>query len=456
MNTPIKTDTIVAAATPPGRGGIAIVRISGPHALTIAEKILQKTLRPRYATHAVFLDENNEAIDEGLALFFKAPHSFTGEDIVELHGHGGKIVVDGLIKRILTLGARLARPGEFSERAFLNDKIDLAQAEAIADLIDAASEQAARASVRSLQGEFSKKIDELVESLVRLRIYVEAAIDFAEEEIDFLADNQVQSDLSNVITHLEQVTASACQGSLLREGITAVITGEPNVGKSSLLNCLSGKDIAIVTEIPGTTRDVLREQIILDGMPIHVIDTAGLRESDDPVEREGMRRARDEISRADVLLCVGDARDIHFDEKHFDQKHSLKNIPERASVILIRNKIDLTNELPSLTQQKTQTIISLSAKNNQGIELLKDHIKNIAGFTTNTEGTFSARRRHIDALERARLFLQQGQSQLLQHRAGELLAEDLRQAQLALSEITGEFTSDDLLGRIFSSFCIGK
>lgn len=451
MNTSIKTDTIAAAATPPGRGGIAIVRISGPQALTIAENILQKTLKPRYATHAIFLDENNEAIDEGLALFFKAPHSFTGEDIVEFHGHGGKIVVDSLIKRILALGARLARPGEFSERAFLNDKIDLAQAEAIADLIDAASEQAARASVRSLQGEFSKKIDALVEALVRLRIYVEAAIDFAEEEIDFLADNQVQSDLSNVITYLEQVTASACQGSLLREGITAVITGEPNVGKSSLLNCLSGKDIAIVTEIPGTTRDVLREQIILDGMPIHIIDTAGLRESDDPVEREGMRRAHDEISRADILLCVGDARDMDFNPNDY-----IKTIPERASVILIRNKIDLTDELPSLTQQKAQTVISLSAKNNQGIELLKDHIKNIAGFTTNTEGTFSARRRHLDALERARLFLQQGQHQLTLHRAGELLAEDLRQAQLALSEITGEFTSDDLLGRIFSSFCIGK
>jgi tRNA modification GTPase len=432
--------TIAAPATPPGRGGIAVVRISGPLVKSIAEKILKKIPEPRHAFFSVFVDENNEAIDEGLALFFPAPNSFTGEDVLELHGHGGPVVVDSLMQRIISLGARLAKPGEFSERAFLNHKMDLTQAEAIADLIDASSQQAARASVRSLQGEFSKKIHALVESVIHLRMYVEAAIDFVEEEIDFLANKQVENKLTEIISQLENILANASQGSLLRDGITIVISGEPNVGKSSLLNRLSGKEIAIVTDIPGTTRDVLRSEIQIDGMPVHFIDTAGLRESDDPVEQEGIRRAREEIQNADLVLKVVDAA---------VEKNS-------EDAIMVRNKIDLTKEKPSLIEKNSQTIISLSAKTGEGMDILKNHIKKRVGFQTASEGIFSARRRHIDALQRAKTFVLHGQKQLREAKAGELLAEDLRQAQLALNEITGEFSSDDLLGKIFGSFCIGK
>jgi len=359
--------------------------------------------------------------------------------------------VDLLIRTIVKHGARIAKPGEFSERAFLNDKLDLAQAEAIADLIDASSEQAARSALRSLQGEFSLRVNQLVESLIRLRIYVEAAIDFAEEEIDFLADQQISQQLETAIQELLIVEASAAQGSLLRDGITAVIAGEPNVGKSSLLNRLSGKESAIVTNIPGTTRDLLREHIHLDGMPMHVIDTAGLRESTDIVEQEGIRRARQEISQADILLMVVDASQ---DSSALDEL--TPDVPAHAKVIRIRNKIDLTQEQPGLKEEQGQLHISLSAKDNNGIDLLKTQIKSAVGFNTGVEGCFSARRRHLDAITRAKQYLYRGQDQLIHHRAGELLAEDLRQAQLALSEITGEFTSDDLLGRIFSSFCIGK
>ena len=451
MNKSYTSETIVAPATPPGRGGIAIVRISGPLVKSISETLLKKIPEPRYATFRTFLDENKNPIDEGIAIFFPGPNSFTGEDVIELHGHGGPAVVDCLIRQIISLGARLARPGEFSERAFLNNKLDLAQAEAIADLIDASSEQAARASLRSLQGEFSKKIRILVEAVIRLRMYVEAAIDFVEEEIDFLADKQIRTDLLFIIEQITQIRTSAMQGSLLRDGITAVIAGEPNVGKSSLLNSLSGKDIAIVTDIPGTTRDLLREEINLDGMPIHFIDTAGLRSSEDIVEQEGIRRARDEITRADIILCVVDARsEYNFELMLFgDQKID-------APIIYIRNKIDLTDEQASLTHVENKTIISLSVKNSEGIELLKQYIKTQVGFKANTEGTFSARRRHLDALDRAKEFLLRADVQLHEYKAGELLAEDLRLAQNTLSEITGQFSTDDLLGRIFSSFCIGK
>jgi tRNA modification GTPase len=443
-------DTIVAQATPPGRGGIAIVRVSGPLTEKVALTVLGKLPAPRRAVFHVFLDESGSAIDEGLALYFPGPHSFTGENVLELQGHGGPAVVDTLIRRILKLGVRIARPGEFSERAFLNDKLDLAQAEAIADLIDASSEQAARSALRSLQGEFSHRISQLVEALIRLRMYVEAAIDFAEEEIDFLADQQIATDLEAAINTLKTVQASAVQGSLLRDGITAVIAGEPNVGKSSMLNQLSGKDIAIVTDIPGTTRDLLREQITLDGMPMHIIDTAGLRESTDIVEQEGIRRAQHEISQADIVLVMTDASC-----ESLNKLSLLDKIPKTAAVVTIRNKIDLTKEAPKIEIENGQAVISLSAKSGLGIDLLKNYIKSCVGFEANMEGCFSARRRHLDALARADVFLQSGQVQL-QNRAGELLAEDLRQAQYALSEITGEFTSDDLLGRIFSSFCIGK
>jgi tRNA modification GTPase len=446
----LQTDTIVALATPPGRGGIAIVRVSGSKVKTIAAAMLKKIPEPRTATYIPFLDANLKAVDEGVALFFPAPNSFTGEDVLELQGHGGPAVVDILIRQILKLGARLARPGEFSERAFLNDKLDLAQAEAIADLIDASSEQAARSALRSLQGEFSHEVHALVEKIIHLRLYVEAAIDFAEEEIDFLADKQIALDLSAALEHLDYLEKNATQGSLLRDGITVVIAGEPNVGKSSLLNRLSGKDSAIVTDIPGTTRDVLRELIILDGMPLHIIDTAGLRESHDVVEQEGIRRAEQEILKADLILFVTDATKP-------EALPSLPvKLPENVEVILIRNKIDLTNASPTLQKENHKTIISLSAKENAGIDLLKNHIKESVGFKADAGGSFSARRRHLDALARAHEFLITGQQQLQNHRAGELLAEDLRQAQNALAEITGEFHSDDLLGRIFSSFCVGK
>lgn len=448
----MQRDTIVALATPAGRGGVAIVRLSGPLVQSVATEILKKIPLPRHATFSVFLDQSDQIIDEGIALFFPAPHSFTGEDVLELQGHGGPVVVGSLIQRILSLGVRLAKPGEFSERAFLNDKMDLTQAEAVADLIDATSQQAARSALRSLQGEFSKKINLVVEALIRLRTYVEAAIDFAEEEIDFLADQQVAIDLENIIQALEKIQKSAVQGSLLREGITAVIAGQPNVGKSTLLNRLSGKEIAIVTDIPGTTRDVLREYIVLEGMPIHIIDTAGLRESTDEIEQEGIRRARTEISRADIILFIIDASS----EEKINVTHWINPLPPQATLITIHNKIDLTQESAGIHQKNGQTIISLSAKQGIGIEILKKHICTCVGFQVNQEGIFSARRRHLDALARAKKFLTNGQQQLRRNRAGELLAEDLRQAQLALNEITGEFTSEDLLGRIFASFCIGK
>lgn len=446
------SETIVAPATPSGRGGVAIVRISGSLVSDISKQLLKKLPQPRYATYTSFLDAEGIAIDQGIALYFPGPHSFTGEDILELHGHGGQTVVDCLIRRILKLGARLARPGEFSERAFLNNKIDLTQAEAIADLIDAASEQAARNALRSLQGEFSKKIHVLVEQLIHLRMYVEAAIDFVEEEIDFLSGQQVKISLDKIIHDLEDIQKSAMQGSLLRDGITAVIAGQPNVGKSTLLNQLSGKEIAIVTDIPGTTRDILREHILIDGIPMHVIDTAGLRQSDDLVEQIGIRRAHEEIAKADLILFVTD--DNQLDPVFLSD--FLQKIPERATLITVRNKIDLNQKNPGIIHEKNNSIISLSAKTGDGIDLLKEQIKQAVGFNTHLEGNFSARRRHLAALDRAYQFLLNGKNQLLDHRAGELLAEDLRQAQNALNEITGEFTSDDLLGRIFGSFCIGK
>jgi tRNA modification GTPase len=445
----IHADTIVAQATPPGRGGIAVIRISGPSVKTIAAKMLGQLPSPRFATFNSFRDENDAALDEGLAIYFPAPHSFTGEDVLELHGHGGIAVVDLLIQTIIKHGARCARPGEFSERAFLNDKMDLAQAEAVADLIDATSAQAARSALRSLQGEFSARITQLVESLIYLRTYVEAAIDFAEEEIDFLADQQVTEKLTAILHELSAVQKAAVQGSLLREGITVVIAGAPNVGKSSLLNRLSGKDRAIVTEIAGTTRDVLREHINLDGMPLHIIDTAGLRESPDVVEQEGMRRAQQEIAQADIVLHMVDASSAT------NIAPMLNNLAAHTTVIMLRNKIDLTAEAAELHMEKGNTTISLSAKSGLGIELLTNHIKSSVGFAVNTEGCFSARRRHLTAINKAQFFLQQAQQQL-KHHAGELLAEELRQAQLALNDITGEFTTDDLLGRIFSSFCVGK
>ena len=442
-------DTIAAIATPPGRGGVGIIRVSGPLSRTIAQQILGKLPKPRYADYLPFYNQNNEVIDSGLALYFVGPNSFTGEDILELQGHGGPVVMDILLQRVIDLGARIAQPGEFSERAFLNDKVDLAQAEAIADLIEAGSEQAARSAVKSLQGEFSRWIDECVEALTLLRMYVEAAIDFPEEEIDFLSDGHVTSSIEDILQEMDKIFTSAQQGVLLRDGMRVVLIGQPNTGKSSLLNALAGKDSAIVTHIAGTTRDVLREEINIDGMPLHVIDTAGLRESDDVVEQEGIRRTWKEIEQADrALLLVDDKSGITEDDQKIRDK-----LPNSLEITLIRNKIDLTGAKPS---SKDEHEIALSAKTGEGIELLREHLKKIMGYTGLTEGVFLARRRHLDALERARAFVLNGQAQLKESKAGELLAEDLRQAQHALGEITGFVSSDALLGRIFSSFCIGK
>lgn len=439
-------ETVAAIATPAGRGGVGIIRVSGPQVPMIAERIVGKIPKPRYATHTKFVDENNELIDEGLALYFPKPNSFTGEEVLELQGHGGPIVMDQLLKRVLQLGARLAKPGEFSLQAFLNDKIDLAQAEAVADLIDASSVAAARSAVRSLQGEFSQKIYALVENLIHLRMMVEAAIDFPEEEIDFLTESTITTDLQALLQQLDQIQQTAKQGALLREGMTLVIVGEPNVGKSSLLNQLSGYDAAIVTDIPGTTRDILKEAIQIDGMPIHVIDTAGLRATEDVVEQEGIRRAHAAIKTADIILMMTDITN-----------DSIPEIPaENIPIVILKNKIDLIGEKPEKIIDNKKTIIKISAKTGEGIHLLKDHLKNIMGFNTAIPDVFIARRRHLEALESAKKYLDHGQHQLQTHRAGELLAEDLRLAQQSLTEITGEFTADDLLGKIFSQFCIGK
>ncbi|PIJ49566.1 tRNA uridine-5-carboxymethylaminomethyl(34) synthesis GTPase MnmE [Erwinia sp. OLTSP20] len=451
------SDTIVALATPPGRGGVGILRISGREAAAVAQAVLGKALRPRYAEYLPFREASGEALDEGIALWFPGPHSFTGEDVLELQGHGGPVILDMLLKRIIALpGVRLARPGEFSERAFLNEKLDLAQAEAIADLIDASSEQAARSALHSLQGAFSQRVNSLVEALTNLRIYVEAAIDFPDEEIDFLSDGKVEAQLQNTLSDLARVRAEARQGSLLRDGMTVVIAGRPNAGKSSLLNALAGREAAIVTDIAGTTRDVLREHIHIDGMPLHIIDTAGLREASDEVERIGIARAWQEITQADRVLFMLDGTTTDATEPEKIWPEFIRRLPDALPVTVVRNKADLTGETLGVKEVNGYSLISLSARTGEGIDALRQHLKQSMGFTGNIEGGFLARRRHLEALELAATHLEQGKEQLLRARAGELLAEELRLAQQALSEITGEFSADDLLGRIFSSFCIGK
>ncbi len=444
-------ETIAAVATPPGRGGVGIIRISGPKSSEIAEKVLGKCPKPRFAEYLPFTDADDSIIDSGIALYFKKPFSFTGEDVLELQAHGGPVVLDMLLKRVLSLGARLARPGEFSEQAFLNDKMDLAQAEAIADLIEANSEEAAKAAVRSLQGEFSRTVHDLVEKIIELRLYVEASLDFPEEEIDFLADASVGEKLGVIEQALSQVFKSARQGCLLQEGMTLVIAGRPNAGKSSLLNQLAGKESAIVTDIPGTTRDILREHIQIDGLPLHIIDTAGLRESDDPVEQEGIRRAWKAIEQADRLLLLLDDRDHEHDHLAIEDR-----VPASIGITRIYNKIDLTGHAASIKTGDKGVELALSAKTGEGLDLLREHLKQCMGYEQTSEGQFMARRRHLDALLAARQNIITARHCLDDLHAGELLAEELRQAQEALNEITGEFTSDDLLGRIFSSFCIGK
>ncbi len=406
---------------------------------------------------ANFLSDTGAPLDSGIALLFPGPHSFTGETVVELQAHGGPVILDLLLQQVCRHGARQASPGEFSQRAYLNDKIDLAQAEAIADLINSTTEKAALNASRSLQGEFSRKINELVDMVTRLRIYVEAAIDFPEEEIDFIEEGQVAGQLAAIIEQLEAVQRQARQGSLLQEGMKLVIAGKPNAGKSSLLNALSGSERAIVTAIAGTTRDVLREHIQIDGMPLHIVDTAGLRDSDDEVEQEGIRRAWQEMASADRILLVVDDSDPAADnnpdtiwpERH---RHLGRTIP----VTVVHNKCDLSGHSPGVAARPDSTAVVLSAKTGAGIDLLRDHLKACMGFQNEGEGNFSARRRHLQALEAAAGFLQAGREQLLNAGAGELLAEDLRQCQVSLGDITGAVSSDELLGKIFSSFCIGK
>lgn len=451
------TDTIVAQATAPGRGGVGIIRVSGPKANQVALEVTGKTLKPRYAEYLPFQAEDGTVLDQGIALYFPNPHSFTGEDVLELQGHGGPVVMDMLIKRILGIdGVRAARPGEFSERAFLNDKMDLTQAEAIADLIDASSEEAAKSALQSLQGQFSQRIQTLVESLIHLRIYVEAAIDFPEEEIDFLADGKVSGDLQTIIDNLDAVRKEANQGAIMREGMKVVIAGRPNAGKSSLLNALSGKESAIVTDIAGTTRDVLREHIHIDGMPLHIIDTAGLRDASDEVEKIGIERAWDEIAQADRVLFMVDGTTTDATDPKDIWPDFVDRLPSSIGMTVIRNKADQTGENMGICHVNDPTLIRLSAKTGAGVDALRTHLKECMGFSGNTEGGFMARRRHLDALERAAQHLQIGQEQLEGYMAGEILAEELRITQQHLNEITGEFSSDDLLGRIFSSFCIGK
>jgi len=452
------TDTIAAIATAPGQAGVGIVRVSGPRAAVIAEQMLGFIPRPRYAHYGPFKDSNGGLIDEGLGLYFPNPHSFTGEDVFELQGHGGTVILDMLLREVCSLGARLARPGEFSERAFLNDKLDLAQAEAIADLIESSSEQAARCAVRSMQGVFSRRIEALVEAVTHLRIYVEAAIDFPEEEIDFLADGKVAEDLAVLLEQVTTILAEAQQGTIMRDGMKVVIAGRPNAGKSSLLNALAGREAAIVTAIEGTTRDVLREHIHIDGMPLHIIDTAGLRDSSDEVEQIGISRAWEEIRQADRILLMVDATTTDKTEPHEIWPDFIDQLPANAPVTVIRNKVDLSGEAVGIRAEPEQSapVIRLAAKGSEGLEVLRDHLKQCMGFVTTTEGGFLARRRHLDALERARDSLLQGQGQLEGFGAGELLAEDLRAAQDSLGEITGQLTPDELLGKIFSSFCIGK
>jgi len=449
-------DTITAIATAAGRGGVGIVRISGPQALNIAEAILGFTPKKRFAHYCDFHDYDKMRLDQGIALYFNNPHSFTGEDVIELQAHGGPVILDLLLKTIIQLGGRLAEPGEFSQRAFFNDKLDLVQAEAISDLINSTSEQAARCALRSLQGEFSNQINDILDQLIKLRIFVEAAIDFPEEEVDFLTESNVLAQVDTLIETLNNLFKNANQGALLTEGMRVVIAGKPNAGKSSLLNALAGKESAIVTDIEGTTRDVLKEQINIDGMPLHIIDTAGLRESNDEVEKIGIDRAWKEIEQADRILLVTDASDSNMLNTDDHWPEFVEKLERTDHLSLVRNKVDKLNEEASLNLEGPYPVISISAKTKHGLTFLQEHLKDCVGFNASNEGSFTARRRHLDALTKAVDAVKVGRKQLTEMNAGELLAEELRVAQDALSEITGKFTPDDLLGEIFSSFCIGK
>ena len=440
-------DTIAAIASPPGTGGIGIIRLSGPQSVAIAEQLTQSTLTAGTIQFRNFKDGNDQILDHGILLYFQSPHSFTGEDVVEIQGHGGVILQDMLLSRVCELGARLAQAGEFSERAFHNNKLDLAQAEAIADLIESGSQAAARASMRSLQGVFSNHVHELVEGIIQIRSFIEAALDFAEEEIDFLNDSDILEKLNESIRQTQNLLDKAEDGRVLNEGMTLAIAGQPNAGKSSLLNYLAGYDAAIVTHVAGTTRDVIREHIALKGIPVKIIDTAGLRESNDPIEQEGIRRAWTEIEKADVILLLMDAtRGYTAEDRQIEQRiHTLK-----------LRKLFTKSDLISSQQRKQVQGDLISTKTGEGIDELIDNLTRNYHDYNHHESTFIARKRHVEALKQSLQHIQQAASTFEQTRSGELMAEDLRQAQLSLNQITGEFTTEDLLGRIFSSFCIGK
>ncbi|MGE5153854.1 MAG: tRNA uridine-5-carboxymethylaminomethyl(34) synthesis GTPase MnmE [Bdellovibrio bacteriovorus] len=442
------TETIAAVATPRGIGGVGIVRVSGPLARTTAEAILGRVPRPRHATFASFHSADGSSLDEGIALLFPAPRSFTGEDVLELQGHGGPLVLDLVLQRCLELGARLARPGEFSERAFLNGKLDLTQAEAVADLIESSTALGARLAMRSLQGVFSRRVTALTEGLIHLRTYLEATLDFPDDELDLQVEPAVAGDLDDLIAQTRELLAEAHQGERIRDGFTIAIAGPPNAGKSSLLNALSRADTAIVTPIPGTTRDLLRVDVQVDGLPVRLVDTAGLRASQDPVEREGVRRARDQIARSDLVLWVYDATQGLDPSERSD-------IPPGVPLTLIRNKVDLLEEAGNRDGPEGDEI-ALSALTGAGLDRLRRHIRIRAGVESMGEGAFVARRRHLEALERGLAHLDMARRALQTGAGPELIALDLLVSQQAFGEITGVFTPDDLLGRIFASFCIGK
>ncbi|MBA5249430.1 MAG: tRNA uridine-5-carboxymethylaminomethyl(34) synthesis GTPase MnmE [Gammaproteobacteria bacterium] len=441
--------TICALASAIGQGGIGVVRVSGAGALAIAEKMLGRVPKPRYAHYGSFFNADGDEIDKGVALFFPNPHSFTGEDVLELQGHGGVLVMRLLLEAAMSLGAVAAAPGEFSQRAFLNGKMDLVQAEAVADMIDASSRQSARSALRSLSGEFSEQVNALTQALIELRVFVEATIDFSDEEIDFLASGEVKKKIEKIESDIQGILTSAEQGAILREGLTVAIAGKPNAGKSSLLNALTQESSAIVTDIAGTTRDVLKETIHINGMPLNIIDTAGLRISTDKVEQEGIKRAHSEIERADVVLLVFDAQDKTPDFS------ILPELVDDKPILLIKNKVDLTDDVVGVAYLAQKKQLSVCAKKSEGLDFLRQELANIAGLSDANEGVLLARKRHIIALEAALTSVHNALEQL-DNNASELLAQDLYHAAQDLGSITGEFSSDDLLGEIFSSFCIGK
>ena len=446
------TDTIAAVSTPPGRGGIGIVRVSGPGSAAIAEALIGCLPPPRSAHYCGFRDHTDTVIDRGVVLYFPAPASFTGEDVLELQGHGGPVVMDMLLAATLEQGARPARPGEFSQRAFLNGRMDLSQAEAVADLIDSGSRAAARSAMRSLEGAFSNRVRALAHTLTEVRAHIEACIDFPEEEIDFLSDPQLERRLKSLREQIATTRASAGRGVLLKEGVRVVLAGQPNVGKSSLMNLLAGRDSAIVTDIPGTTRDIIREHIQLDGLPLHIIDTAGIRTPGDAAEEHGVERAWGAIESADALLLVVDDRT----GMDATDRHILARTPAGVARIVVNNKIDLSGADAGSTCTDEVVHVRLSAITGDGVEALESALKDCVGYELGEDGAFMARRRHLDALRGAAVAVDRADEALRERRAGELAAEELRQAQQALGEITGEVTSDDILGEIFSRFCIGK